>query len=102
MSFDSPVGWIEIAINYRRYEPQQETLPPESLQDWLPKRHLAYFIGDTVEALDLRAYYARYAGGGARNQPFHPAMMVKMLVYDDATGVLSSRKIERRLSKGCL
>lgn len=72
-------------------------LLPASLQDWLPKGHLAYFINDTVDALDLRAFYARYAGGGSRNQPFHPAMMVKVLVYGYATGVFSSRKIERRL-----
>ena len=86
-----------MAISYRSYEPQQEMLLPASLQDWLPKGHLAYFIGDTVDALDLKAFYARYAGSGARNQPFHPAMMVKLLVYGYATGVFSSRKMERRL-----
>src|SRR2546428_752594 len=86
-----------MAISYRPYEPQQEMLLPASLQDWLSKGHLAYFISDTVDALDLKAFYARYAGGGARNQPFHPAMMVKVLVYGYATGVFSSRKIERRL-----
>ena len=86
-----------MAISYRPYEPQQEMLLPASLQDWLPKGHLAYFICDTIDALDLGAFYARYAGGGARNQPFHPAMMVKVLVYGYATGVFSSRKIERRL-----
>ena len=86
-----------MAISYRPYEPQQEMLLPASLQDWLPKGHLAYFISDTVDALDLKAFYARYAGGGARNQPFHPAMMVKVLIYGYATGVFSSRKIERRL-----
>jgi transposase len=86
-----------MAISYRPYEPQQEMLLPASLQDWLPRGHLAYFISDTVDALDLGAFYARYAGGGARNQPFHPAMMVKLLVYGYATGVFSSRKIERRL-----
>ena len=84
-------------ISYRPYEPQQEMLLPASLQDWLPKGHLAYFISDTIDALDLSAFYAHYAGGGARNQPFHPAMMVKVLVYGYATGVFSSRKIERRL-----
>jgi transposase len=83
--------------SYRPYEPDQVMLLPASLQDWLPKGHLAYFINDTVDALDLRAFYARYAGGGSRNQPFHPAMMVKVLVYGYATGVFSSRKIERRL-----
>jgi len=84
-------------MSYRPYEPQQEMLLPASLQDWLPKGHLAYFIGDTIDALDLKAFYARYAGGGSRNQPFHPAMMVKLLVYGYATGVFSSRKIERHL-----
>ena len=84
-------------MSYRPYEPQQEMLLPASLQDWLPKGHLAYFIGDTVDALDLKAFYSRYEGGGSRNQPFHPAMMVKVLVFGYATGVFSSRKIERRL-----
>ena len=86
-----------MAISYRPYEPQHEMLLPAALQDWLPKGHLAYFICDTVDALDLKAIYARYAGAGARNQPFHPAMMVKLLVYGYATGVFSSRRIERRL-----
>ena len=84
-------------MSYRPYEPEQEMLLPASLQDWLPKGHLAYFIGDTVDALDLSAFYARYTGGGSRRQPFHPAMMVKVLVYGYATGVFSSRKMERRL-----
>ena len=84
-------------MSYRPYEPEQELLLPASLQDWLLKGHLAYFIGDTVDALDLKAFYSRYEGGGSRNQPFHPAMMVKVLVFGYATGVFSSRKIERRL-----
>ena len=83
--------------SYRPYDPDQVMLLPAALQDWLPRGHLAYFIGDTVDALDLSAFYARYVGGGARNQPFHPSMMVKVLVYGYATGVFSSRKIERRL-----
>ena len=86
-----------MATSYRRYDPNQVMLLPAALQDWLPQGHLAYFISDTVDALDLSAFYARYAGGGARNQPFHPAMMVKVLLYGYATGVFSSRKIERRL-----
>ena len=86
-----------MTTSYRPYEPQQQVLLPASLQDWLPEGHLAYFISDTVDALDLSAFHARYAGGGARNQPFHPAMMVKLLVYGYATGVFSSRKLERRL-----
>jgi transposase len=86
-----------MATSYRPYDPEQVMLLPAALQDWLPKGHLAYFINDTVDALDLSAFYSRYAGGGARNQPFHPSMMVKVLVYGYATGVFSSRKIERRL-----
>lgn len=86
-----------MAGSYRPYEPDQVLLLPAAPQDWLPAGHLAYFIHDTVDALDLKAFYARYEGGGSRNQPFHPAMMVKVLVYAYATGVFSSRKIERRL-----
>jgi transposase len=56
-----------------------------------------YFISDTVDSLNLSAFHARYASGGPRNQPFHPAMMVKILVYGYAIGVFSSRKIARKL-----
>jgi transposase len=83
--------------SYRPYEPDQVMLLPAAPQDWLPQGHLVYFINDTVDALNLKAFYAKYEGGGSRNQPFHPAMMVKVLVYAYATGVFSSRKIERRL-----
>ncbi len=59
-------------------------------------RHLAYFINDTVDSLELSAFHARYTGGGSRNQPFYPCMMVKVMVYAYATGVFSSRKIPHR------
>jgi len=55
----------------------------------------AHFIGDAVDGLDLSAFHARYEKDGPRNQPFHPSMMVKVLLYGDATGVFSSRKIAR-------
>lgn len=86
-----------MAANYLPYEPQQMLLLPEALQDWLPEGHLAHFISDTVDTLDLDAFHARYDKDGPRNQPFHPAMMVKVLVYGYATGVFSSRKIARKL-----
>jgi transposase len=70
-----------MAANYLPYEPQQMRLLPEAIQDWLPEGHLAHFISDTVDALDLSAFHARYDKDGPRNQPFHPAMMVKVLVY---------------------
>ena len=84
-------------MSYMPYEPQQQMLLPQALQEWLPEGHLAYFISDAVDGLDLSAFHARYAGGGSRNQPFHPAMMVKVLVYAYATGVFSSRKIAKKL-----
>ena len=70
-----------MAASYHPYEPQQQRLLPNALQDWLPEGHLAYFISDSVDSLDLSAFHARYAKGGPRNQPFHPAMMVKVLIY---------------------
>ena len=86
-----------MSTSYIPYLPDQQYLMPCALQEWLPEGHLAYFINDTVESLDLKAFHARYAGGGSRNQPFHPAMMVKVLVYAYATGVFSSRRIARKL-----
>lgn len=86
-----------MSTSYVPYQPDQQYLLPCALQEWLPAGHLAYFISDTVDSLDLGAFHARYASGGPRNQPFHPAMMVKVLVYAYATGVFSSRKIARKL-----
>lgn len=86
-----------MATSYLPYDPQQQFLLPPALQEWLPEGHLAYFINDTVDMLDLSAFHARYAGGGPRNQPFHPAMMVKVMLYAYASGVFSSRKIASKL-----
>jgi transposase len=86
-----------MTTSYHPYEPQQQMLLPHALQDWLPEGHLAYYISDTIDSLDLSAFHARYAGGGSRNQPFHPSMMIKVLVYGYATGVFSSRKMARKL-----
>jgi transposase len=86
-----------MAANYLPYEPRQMLLLPQAMQDWLPEGHLAHFISDTVDTLDLGAFHARYDKDGPRNQPFHPAMMVKVLVYGYATGVFSSRKMARKL-----
>lgn len=86
-----------MSASYIPYQPEQQQLLPSALQDWLPEGHLAYFISDTVDSLNLSAFHARYAAGGPRNQPFHPAMMVKVLIYGYATGVFSSRKIAKKL-----
>lgn len=81
------------------YLPDQSLLLPTSLAEWLPEDHLAYFISDTVDALDLDAFYARYEGDGRRRQPFEPRMMIKVLVYAYASGVFSSRKISSKLQE---
>jgi transposase len=83
--------------SYMTYIPEQQLLLPQALQDWLPEGHLAYYINDTVDSFDLGRFHARYAQGGSRNQPFHPAMMVKVLLYAYATGVFSSRKMAKKL-----
>jgi len=76
-------------------EVDRETLYllPPSVQDWLPKGHLARFVVDVVEQLDLRPLKASYAGRGS--QPYNPAMLLALLFYGYATGVFSSRKLER-------
>ena len=51
--------------SYVPYQPDQQYLLPCSLQEWLPLGHLAYFISDTVDSLNLSALHARYAGGGS-------------------------------------
>ncbi len=63
----------------------------------MPEDHLAYFISETVDRLDLSVFYRCYEGDGRRNSPFDPRMMVKVLLYGYATGVRSSRKIAKKL-----
>jgi transposase len=82
---------------FRRYVPEQSLLLPPSPRDWLPDGHLAYFLSDTVDALDLKAFDEPYAGDGRRNSPYDPRMMVKLLLYGYATGVFSSRKVAKKL-----
>lgn len=79
------------------YEPDQTFLLPPSPSEWLPENHLVYFVSDIIDRLDLQKFYARYEGDGRRNQPYDPAMLVKVLVYGYATGVFSSRKQAKKL-----
>jgi len=70
-------------------------LPPD-LRSWLPEGDLALFVSDVVDELDLSAIYTVYENGDGRGQPpYHPAMMVKLLVYGYCIGTVSSRKLER-------
>jgi transposase/IS5 family transposase len=82
---------------YRRYEPDQGLLLPPSLRDWLAEDHLAFFVSDSIDAMDLSAFDARYGTEGPGKQDFDLRMMVKVLVYAYATGTFSSRKIAAKL-----
>ena len=84
---------------FRPYDPEQMFLMPASMRDWLPANHLAYFISDVVEQLDLLAIVQRYKGEERGYPPYHPVMMVKVLLYAYCIGVPSSRKIEKRLEE---
>jgi transposase len=88
-----------MTTTFRPCAPDQSLLFPPSPRDWLPEGHLAFFIADTVAALDLEAFYAPYEGDGRRNQPFDPQMMVTVLLYAYATGTFSSRRIARKLEE---
>ena len=83
--------------SFRRYEPDQMLLLPVSLQEWLPADHLAYLISDVVDQLDPSSIMVRYEGEERGYPPYHPRMMVKVLLYAYCVGVPSSRRIERRL-----
>jgi transposase len=89
-----------VSKTFRPYDPEQMFLMPASMRDWLPADHLAYFISDVVEQLDLSAIVQRYKGEERGYPPYHPAMMVKVLLYAYCIGVASSRKIEKRLCEG--
>lgn len=81
---------------FRPYDLNQRLLLPPDLREWLPEGHLAQFISDVVDELDLSAIIRSYEDGDGRGQPpYHPAMMVKLLLYAYCIGKPSSRKIER-------
>ena len=63
-----------------RMSPTSLLLPPP-LRDWLGENHLAYFISETIDQLDLSAFHRCYQGDGRRNRPYHPTMLVKVLIY---------------------
>ena len=82
---------------YLPYDPDQQLLLPAALQEWLPDDHLAYFISDVVDQLDLSSITARYEQERRGGPPYHPRMMVKVLLYGYCIGVASSRRIAQRL-----
>src|SRR6516165_9114073 len=81
---------------YREWSPDQAYMFPPSPRDWLPEDDLVYFIVETVATLDLFPIFAHYERELRGQPPFHPRMMVALLLYCYATGTRSSRKIMRR------
>jgi transposase len=86
-----------MAKTYRPYVPEQALLLPPSLRDWLPEDHLAYFVSDLIDQLDLSAITTVYEDEDRGYPPYHPVMLTKVLVYAYCVGVFSSRRIQRRL-----
>src|SRR3989441_2428743 len=86
-----------MAKTFRPYDPDQLLLMPPALADWVPEDHLARFVSDVVDTLDLAAIEESYDEERGY-PPYHPRMMVKVLLYGYCTGVYSSRKIARQLT----
>ena len=79
--------------NFRQVDRQTGFLLPPSVDEWLPQRHLARFVVEVIDGLDLHELSGSYRGSGSAS--YHPAMLLGLLVYGYATGVFSSRKLER-------
>ena len=84
-----------MAFNFLVAERDQLYLLPPSVADWLPEDHLAFFVLDAVEEMDLSAFYAAYRADGWGGAAHHPKTMVALLLYAYCLGVRSSRQIER-------
>ena len=82
--------------NFLACDREQALLLPASLREWLPAEHLAWFVLDAVEEIDLSAFYAAYRADGHGRAAHDPAMMVALVLYAYAVGERSSRGIERR------
>lgn len=78
---------------FRTIDRHTAYLLPPSVDDWLPQDHLARFIVEVIDGLDLLAMESAYGGRGS--EAYHPALLLSLSVYGYATGVFSSRKIER-------
>jgi transposase len=79
--------------NFRPVDRDTGFLMPPSVDEWLPEKHLARFVVDVIASLDLRAMTGSYRGCG--DASYHPTVLLGILVYGYATGVFSSRKLER-------
>src|SRR5919197_2276955 len=85
-----------MAYNFLRPERDQPFLLPPALRDWLPDGHLACFILDVVDQLDLRPFYRQHRGDGHGHPAYDPKLLLGVLLYGYCIGVRSSRQLERR------
>jgi transposase len=81
---------------FRNWSPDQTWLLPPSPRDWLDDGHLVYFLLDVVGEMDLSPFFERYKNSVSGQPPYHPRMMVTLLLYAYCSGVFSSRKIQGR------
>src|SRR6476659_5674047 len=79
--------------NFRPINRDMDFLMPPSVDEWLPQRHLGRFVVEVIEGLDLRAMTGSYRGSGESS--YHPQLLLGLIIYGYATGVFSSRNLER-------
>src|SRR5580698_3437756 len=79
--------------NLRPMDRDTGFLLPPSVDEWLPERHLGRFVVEVVSGLDLRAMTGSYRGSGEAS--YHPELLLGLIIYGYATGMFSSRKLER-------
>jgi transposase len=77
----------------------QPFLLPPDLRDWLPQEHLAWFVGDVVDQLDLKPFYRAHRDDGHGHPAYDPKLLLAVLLYAYCMGVRSSRQIERRCTE---
>jgi transposase len=88
-----------MAYNFLRGDPDQPFLLPPDLRDWLPANHLAWFILDVVDQLDLDPFLAAYRADGHGHPAYRPTTLLGVLLYGYAIGVRSSRQLERHCTR---
>jgi transposase len=85
-----------MAYNFLACDRDQAFLLPPDLREWLPADHLAWFVLDVTDQLDLGPFLAAYQADGHGRAAYDPKMLLAVLLYAYRTGVRSSRQIERR------
>jgi transposase len=88
-----------MAYNFVRGDRDQPFLLPPDLRDWLPEGHLAWFVLDVVDQLDLEPFLRAYRADGHGHPAYHPKLLLGVLLYGYAIGVRSSRQIQRRCTE---